>query len=404
MKPLAPSRLPSTALLAGLLTAGSLLSYSPVGIAGPFYKETNLVTDDQQFLMSQGFAPAAVTDPNLINPWGVSRSATSPFWVSNQGSGTATLYNGAGQPFPLASPLVVTIPQSASPPTGPTGQIFNGTADFTLSNGKTGKGFFFFSNLDGSISGWNPSGSPTSAVQVVPPSNGAIYTGLAIGNNGSANFLYAADSRNGRIDVFDKSFARTTLAGSFTDPNTPAGFTPFNIQNLNGKLYVTYAIPGPAADAVDLGSGFVDVFDTNGNFLQRLTTGGTLASPWGLALAPANFGPFGNALLVGNFNDEHGNINAFDPNTGMFLGTLKNGNGDLLAFPDLWSLTFGNGANAGRPDELFFTAGIGDEQHGLFGKLAAVPLPATSYLMLAGLCALLMRGRLRKGPLGIVGA
>ena len=137
------------------------------------------------------------------------------------------------------------------------------------------------------------------------------------------------------------------------------------------------------------------MFDTNGNLLQRVTTGGTLASPWGLALSPADFGPFSNALLVGNFNDKHGNINAFDPTTDMLLGTLKNGDDNVLAFPDLYSLTFGNGAKAGSTDELFFTAGIGDEQHGLIGKLASVPLPATSYLMLVGLCALLMRGRLR---------
>ncbi|MGH2412616.1 MAG: TIGR03118 family protein [Microcystaceae cyanobacterium] len=356
-----------------------LLEHPALAKPRQFFEQTNLVTDDQDALMEEGFAPAAFTDPNLVNPWGVAYGHSGPFWVSNQGTGTSTVYKGNGEPFPVGSPLVVTIPQNSLGPAGPTGIAFNNTNDFILPTPTGGKGLFFFANLDGSISAWNPS-QGTTAVRVVTPSVPSLYTGLAIGSNASGNFLYATNGITGKIDVFDKDFNPVSLSGSFTDPNIPTDFVPFNIQNLDGKFYVTYA--GPEADDAELGSGFVDVFDTDGNLLQHLIEGGPLASPWGITLAPDNFGQFSNALLVGNFNDEHGNINAFNPITGDFLGTLKDRNGNLISLPDLWALTFGNGGLAGKPNELFFSAGIGEQEHGLFGKLQARNVPEPDALSL----------------------
>lgn len=356
------------------------------------YQQTNLVTDDQDALAAEGFGPALTVDPDLINPWGISLSPTgSPLWVSNQGSSTSTLYNGAGQ----KQGLVVDIP-SNGPPAGPTGQVFNAGNDFTLSNGT--KGFFFFANLDGTVSGWNPGSTSAERVITAPQ---AVYTGIALGSSSGSDFMYLANNAAGRIDVFDENFAAATLTGSFIDPNLPAGLAPFNVQNIGGELYVTYAIPGPDADEVDLGSGVVDVFDTNGNFIRRVASGGALASPWGLALAPSDFGTFSNALLVGNFNDEHGIINAFDPISGSFLGTLTDVNDNAIAIPDLWGLSFGNGGNGGPTNALFFAAGIGDELHGLFGRLdvavAAVPEPDIALLVLSALTGVLMcRGPKRR--------
>lgn len=364
--------------ICGAAAAAALAGLSPATAASQLVTEVNLVTDSQAFLASQGFTAAATEDRSLINPWGVSFGPTSPFWVSNQGSGNATLYNGAG----AKQALTVTIPGSMGGPTGPTGQVFNATSSFLLPGGS--KGVFFFANLDGSISGWN-GGQGTIAARVVNPQANAIYTGLAMGNSGGNNFLYAANAQAGRVDVFDSSYAAVTIPGGFVDPGAnPAGLVPFNISSINNQLWVTYA-PAQNADEAALGTGFVSVFNPDGSFVRRFATGGNLLSPWGVTRAPGTFGGLGGAILVGNFADEDGFINAFRESDGAYLGALANGDGSgFLKIPYLWSLNFGNGGAGFDPKLLYFTAGIGDEQHGLFGSLAAVPEPAQWSMLLFG--------------------
>jgi len=373
------------ASLASVLTAAlavlTVASAAPVAAA---YVQTNLVSNIQ--------GVAAFTDANLKNPWGISSSPTSPFWISNNGTGTSTLYNGAGQPFPVNNPLVVTIPPS--PGSTPTGQVFNGGSGFELAPGQPAR--FLFATEAGTIAGWNPAANATNAlIEVNNGGTGASYKGLAIGNNASGDFLYAANFGNGKIDVFDSGFAAASLAGSFTDPNLPSGYAPFNIQNLNGTLYVTYALVGQGGDDVPgAGNGIVDAFDTNGNLIKRVVTGGALNSPWGLALAPAAFGEFGGALLVGNFGD--GLINAFNPTTGTPLGTLRDAANNPIANDGLWGLHFGNGGNGGSLNTLYFTAGPNNEADGLFGSIAAVPEPASLALVVAGLLAAVVGGKPRE--------
>lgn len=363
------------AVLLGTTCAALMVSSS--AFANQKVTQVNLVTDNQAFLAGLGYSPAATEDPDLINPWGLSFGPTSPFWISDQGAGKATLYDGFGG----KRPLTVTIPGSPGGPTGPTGQVFNPTNDFVLSDGT--KATFIFANLNGTISGWNNAAGTTALVAAIPPN--AIYTGLAMGSSGGANFLYAANGLAGRVDVFNGSFAVTTLAGSFTDPNLPAGLVPFNIANIGGKLYVTYAPPGPDADEAPLGTGVVDIFNTDGTFDRRFAIGGMLLSPWGVTKAPDTFGSLGGAILIGNFSDEHGFINAFRESDGAFLGQiLAPGSNDAIEIPDLWSLSFGNGGTGFDPEALYFTAGIGDEEHGLFARLNAVPEPTQWALMLAG--------------------
>jgi uncharacterized protein (TIGR03118 family) len=354
----------SMLLLATL--SGAAFAKASAGSQG-FYHQTNLVSDLPNVAKFQ--------DPNLVNPWGLSHSSTSPWWVSDNGTGVSTLYNGQGQAFPLGSPLVVTIPPPAGSPAGttaaPTGNVFNGTSGFVVTEGgKSGPSFFIFATEDGTIAGWNPTVDMTHAVLAVDNSaSGAIYKGLAIGSNGSGAFIYATNFHAGTIDVFDSNFAPATLSGSFTDPRIPIGYAPFGIQNIGGNLYVTYALQdeNKEDDVAGPAHGFVDVFDTNGNLIRRLVSHGRLNSPWGLALAPADFGRFSNDLLVGNFGD--GRINAIDPKSGAFLGQLSEQAGKPITIDGLWALVFGNGANAGATNELFFTAGIDDEAHGLFGDI-----------------------------------
>jgi len=360
--------------------------------AAPIYSLTPLVTDDQDALAEEGFAPAVTVDPDLINPWGVSLAPTSPFWVSNQGTNTSTLYTGEGEKVPL----VVDIPQ-AGPPTGPTGQVFAGGSGLMLPNDS--EGLFFFASLDGSISGWNPAAGTTAEV-VVQPSAGAIYTGLALANMNGSSFLYAANNLTGAIDVFDSNYQPVALGpDAFAAGENPNGLAPFNVQQIDGLIYVTYAVPGVEADEAPLGSGFVNVFTTDGSLVLHIESD-QFASPWGMALAPDGFGDFSEALLIGNFNDEFGFINAFDPVTGDFLGRMLNVDGNPLIIPYLWALVFGNGV-ASDEDDLYFAAGIGDELHGLFGEIGAVSEPGTAGLMLLAMGGLFaMRQRRALEPRG----
>lgn len=347
-----------------------LLAVSPQRlIADSTYSQVNLVSDVSGL--------AATTDPNLKNPWGVSFSATSPFWVSNQGSNTATLYDGAGN----IVPLVVSTP-SIGFPTGPTGQVFNGTTSFHLSDGSPA--VFMFDTLDGQILGWN-GGAGTHAVNVATIA-GAIYTGLAIASSGGANYIYAADN-TGHITIFDTSFSNvtgTTFAGKFVDPNSVSGFHPFNIQNIGGNLYVTYA----AVNAVGVGlpGGFVDEFNSSGTFLKRIATNGSLYAPWGITLAPATFGSFGGDLLIGQFGD--GQILVYDPSTDNFLGTIDGTNGQPIVNPFLWSLEFRTGGTNVDPNALYFTSGYNNQLDGLFGEILQTPEPGTIALILSGLSPL----------------
>ena len=364
----------SVLVLAGLLTMALALSLASSASAKKkkksFYQQTNLVSDIPGL--------AAQTDPHLVNPWGMALSDTSPFWVSDNGTGVATLYNGTGQPFPVGSPLVVTIPGST-----PTGQVFNPqtinptSTDFLVTDGsKSGPSFFIFATEDGTISGWNPSVpaflSTTAILAVDNSASDAVYKGLALGRTPAGSFLYAANFHAGSIDVFDKDFKPASLAGSFSDPDIPDDFAPFNIQNLGNQLYVTYAKQDADKrdDVAGEGNGFVNVFDTSGNFIRRIASRGKLNSPWGLALAPAGFGKFSHDFLVGNFGD--GRINAFDLSTDTFRGQLRDSKGKPITIDGLWALTFGkDGQNNGPTNILFFTAGIDEEQHGLFGSLKA---------------------------------
>jgi uncharacterized protein (TIGR03118 family) len=359
----------------------ALLASLPTAARADYFQQTNLVTDNQSITTANN------TDPNLVNPWGISFGPTTPFWVSDQGgtqAGTqkATLYNGLGVP----QALVVNIPPPTSS-TGPTGQVFNNTTGFIIpSDGSPAA--FIFANLNGSISAWNPglgTTPGTPAQVVVQPISGASFTGLALANG----LLYAADKGNSTIDVFNSSFVQTP---SSPIPSNLPGFTPYNIQLLsNGQLYVTFE------NKTNPMVGAVEILNSNGTFQPLIpSTDSHLKEPWGLALAPATFGPFGGDLLVGNkFN---GQINAFNPTTGAFVGTLTLANG--TPFGDelgLWGLAFGNGGPDFNPNTLYFAAGVtfvpgglGNDIYadGLVGSISFVPEPASAILLGLGMIAL----------------
>ncbi len=330
----------------------------------------------QQNLVSDLPNVAQLTDPGLVNPWGIVQGPT-PFWISDNGMGLSTLYTGAGAKISLSGPdggVTVPSPSGLGATGTPTGVIFNGNAS------AFGGAPFIFSTEDGTIATWS---GGAAAVQEVNNSPGSVYKGLATLNN----TLYATNFRTGQVDMFDSSFA---LAGSFTDPTVPAGYAPFGIAAFNNQLYVTFALQDGTKhdDVAGAGHGFVDIFNPDGTFVNRLISMGSLNSPWGLALAPSSFGQFGGDLLVGNFGN--GWINAFNPMTGAFIGSLMDSNGNPIVNDGLWGLAFGNGSVGAGTNTLYFTAGLDDEQHGLFGRIDT-PEPGT-FLLAGVLLAVFMIG------------
>ncbi len=351
----------------GLALLSLTLAHSQTAVNG--YVVHNLVSD------LPGLAD--FTDPNLIDPWGVAFSATSPFWVGNNHSGTSTLYSGTGAPVAL----VVSVPTPAGPgtPGAVTGVIFNGTPGFLIptATGAGTKASFMFCTEDGTIAAWN---SGTAATIMVNNSANAVYKGCVLGGATATSLLYAANFRAGTVDVFDQTFKPATVSGGFANAKIPAGFAPFDIALFGGNLYVTYAKQDSALmdDVAGPGNGYVAVFDLNGNLMTNLISQGPLNSPWGMAMAPASFDTYAGDLLVGNFGD--GTINAFNPTSGAFIGSLEDVEGGTLSIPGLWSLNFGNGGRGGDVATLYFTAGIpgpfGEEveSHGLFGSIQPPPV------------------------------
>jgi uncharacterized protein (TIGR03118 family) len=344
MKPLQAS-IKTGLLLLTALCCSAVISY------GDTYSWTNLQSD---------IAGVALhVDPNLVNSWGMAvPSATGPIWVSDNGAGVSTLYNQDG----TARSLIVTIPTAARNKGGgnPTGVVFNGTAFFKVTlNGNSQPGRFIFVSEDGSISGWNPTLDGTHAIIAVDNgtnkgTNTAVYKGATLGVAGGHNFLYATNFHTGHVETYDENFKQVNPNG-FADPNLPAGYAPFGIRNLNGQIFVTYALQDKKRhdDVHGPGNGFVNMFDTSGNLIKRLVSNGNLNSPWGLALV-------NDELWVGNFGD--GRINNYDPTTGAFLETISRADGTPLEFNGLWDLL---PLSAG----VYFTAGIADEAHGLFGLI-----------------------------------
>lgn len=338
------------------------------------YFQTNLAADQP--------GVAQIHDAELVDAWGIAINPNGTFWLSARATDVSTVYSGdvtkadgTRTPF-VKSALTVSIPEGA-----PTGQVFNGSSEFVVSEGGfSAPARFIFASDAGHITGWSPAvppPAPSRHAQLMASTPGAVYTGLAIGNNGSGNFLYAADFHGDKIDVFDGTYTPTTLAGSFVDPEIPEDYAPYNIQNLGGQLYVTYARPQEVGDAIVRGgSGYVSVFDANGNFLNRLISEDRLQSPWGVALAPADFGEFSGSLIVGNYGNGH--INAFDAATGAFLGRLRDASGEPIHIEGVFGLAFGNGTVSGDRNALYFAAASEDHAHGLFGSLRIVPEPAAA--------------------------
>ena len=347
-----------TSAAVGALNAGALRAEEAKLV------QTNLVSDIAGL--------ATITDAELVNPWGVSHSPTSPFWVSNQGKNTATLYAVTDETnvtkVPINGTGIVNIPKTAAGPQGPTGQVNNAnTSSFLVKGGDGKSAHFIFANLNGTISAWDA--GPTAFIQVTTP--GAVYTGLAI--NGAQTRLYAADDvPPGRIDVFDSSFNQVNLGpDAFKDPSLPAGFVPFNAQDIGGDVYVTYAPAGLLnMRQAPLGAGTVAIFDEDGNFIKELVAGSRLAAPWGITIAPPGFRRFSNDVLVGNVSFLPSEINAFIPSNGKLHGTIPI---DTGGHPPggLWAIEFGVGGNNGSPDVLYFADGINGEADGLFGAITA---------------------------------
>jgi uncharacterized protein (TIGR03118 family) len=372
--------------LAALAAAASALAFSAPGApagatarpdADRGFAQTNLVSDIPGL--------AAHTDPNLRNPWGTSTGPGLPIWVSDNARGVTTLYDGAGNPQPgPKDQLVVTIPAPAAAGPGavgsPTGTVFNpSSAGFAVTSaGLSGASRFLFATEDGTLAGWNPAVDRTHAVIAVDRSGvtdpigdvGAVYKGLALATTSTGEFLYATNFRFGQVEMFDSSF---NLVKTFTDPHVPAGFAPFGIHNIGGKLFVTFAKQDTLKhdDVAGPGNGFVDVFNTNGDLLQRFASRGRLNSPWAVTLAPSTFGAAAGEILVGNFGS--GRIDSYAPTSGEPDGQLRDASGHPITVPGLWGLRFPTGSLNAAANALYFTAGINHEADGLLGDIVPQP-------------------------------
>lgn len=408
------------ALLAAACSGGGGAGQSPASLASRSAPSGGSGHDRgkgryvQRNLVSDGFVPAEHTDPNLVNAWGMARLATSPWWISDNGASVTTLYDGEGVAQFGTPPLVVRITGAGGGPGAPDGAVANPTSSFAVSaRGASGPARFLFASEDGTISGWNPGVPPptppdtrsTETIVAVDhsspdPLGGAVYKGLAIASTPAGDRLYATDFRQGRVDVFDGTFAPVAMPGAFVDPGIPDGFAPFGIQALGDTVYVTYARQDATRhdDVAGKHLGFVSAFATDGTFLRRVASGGKLDSPWGVALAPASgFGRFGGKLLVGNFGDGHiigyrldgrrdegdeadddkghGDGEAEADDHGGAGGQYLTGAFGRITIQGLWGIGFGNDAAAGPSSALFFAAGPGEESHGLFGRIDFVPDP-----------------------------
>jgi uncharacterized protein (TIGR03118 family) len=372
-----------------LLLAGGVLSMLPVGSFAQHYTQQNLVSDITQPNNPDG--SAVTVDPNLKNSWGLARGAASPWWVNNEGTGTSTLYSGAG----AITPLVVTVPNAKGKtgPSGPTGMIFNGTADFNIA--PKNPAMFIFATVNGTISGWGPPATPvvagksTALLEVDESKNGAVFTGLTWIELQGHHFLLAANFSQRQIEMFDTNFNRVPLSPElFEDDNLPRDFAPYNVQAVSGLVVVTYAKQNAnktgADDNCGEQCGFVDLFNTRGEMVRRLQAGSWLLAPWGVALAPQDFGFFSHDLLIGNRFG--GTISAYDIATGNFLGDLLDANDQPIAINGLWGLEFDNrGSNEAGTQAtpstgpaLFFAAGINNYADGLFGTLTPVAAELTA--------------------------
>jgi uncharacterized protein (TIGR03118 family) len=326
-----------------------------LGLAITFFSGAAVAQYQLVNLVSNQFRAALHDDPFMVNGWGLAYGPGGPFWISDEGSGWSTLYTGQG----IKKSLEVSIPSaSGAGPGSPTGIVFNGTQEFQVEGWAA---FFIFATLDGTISGWAPQSNPNAAIIAVNNSaTGASYTGLAITSKASGNFIYAADIVNNKVDVYDGQFKHVA---SFTDTTLPAGFAPFGIRDIGGLVYVAFASTSLAS------GGYIDIFDETGKLLRQLTQGKPLNQPWGFAVAPKNFGKLSNTLLISN-NTNAGTINAFNLQTGQYVGTVRDSSGKDIFIDQLWGIEFGGGAaNDGRTNQLFFTAGPHNNLAGTFGVI-----------------------------------
>ena len=361
--------LATVAALFGASGSPASANTRPVSTARPAGVHPAMAGYSFMRLVSDKAGVAAHQDTDLVNAWGLAAGPETPWWVGDNGTSLSTIYGSDG----TKGSFVVSVPED------PTGVVFNGGSDFAVTDGMhSGSSLFLFDTEAGQILGWNPNVPPpapsTQAFVVVDKTDvGAIFKGLAIASTPGGDRLYATDFHNGTVDVFDGNFTQITTPGRFTDPNLPKGYAPFGIQAIGDDVFVTYAkqVPGSGDEADGATLGFVDEYDTSGMFVARVASRGVLNAPWGLATAPSDFGRFSNDLLVGNFGN--GVINAYSWSGGSWkhAGKLRRRSGRIIKIPGLWAIEFANGGPSGAANQLFFTAGPGDESHGLFGVIEA---------------------------------